>query len=172
MKKLLIVVDMQEDFVHGPLGTAEAQALLPHIERKIRQAKEEGTSLACTMDTHQPEYLQTQEGKKLPVVHCVEGTAGWNLCSGLSALLAGAKMFCKPTFGSIELGEYIREEGFDEVELIGVCTGICVLSNAALIKAYAPEIEIVVDSNLCACVSPQSHQTALRAMELLQVTVV
>ena len=171
MKTLLVVVDMQQDFVHGPLGTAEARAILPGVAERVRRAEKEGASLACTMDTHQPDYLQTQEGRKLPVLHCVEGTEGWTLCPGLAAPLAGAKMFRKPTFGSLELGEYVKNEDFDRVELVGVCTGICVLSNAALIRACAPEVEIFVNSALCACVSPESHQTALRAMQLLQVTV-
>ena len=171
MKELLVVVDMQCDFVSGALGTAEARKIVPLVAQKIGKARDEGISLACTMDTHQPDYPQTQEGRKLPVTHCVEGTSGWNLCPELSPLLEGAKMFRKPSFGSLELGEYVRNEGFDRVELAGVCTGICVLSNAALIKAYAPEAEIVVDGGLCACVSPESHQTALEAMKLLQVTV-
>ena len=171
MKTLLVIVDMQRDFVHGALGTAQAREILPRLERKIRQARDEGAALAYTMDTHQPDYLQTQEGKNLPVVHCVEGTTGWDVCPELSGLLEGAKAFRKPSFGSVELGEYVKKEGFDRVELAGVCTGICVLSNAALIKAYAPETEVVVDSGLCACVSPESHQTALQAMRLIQVAV-
>lgn len=172
MKNLLVVVDMQWDFVHGPLGTTQAQDILTRVEKKIQTARDEGTALAYTMDTHQPDYLQTQEGKKLPVEHCVKGTEGWALCSELSGLLEGAKVFHKPTFGSVELGEYVKNEGFDRVELIGVCTGICVLSNAVLIKAYSPEVEVVIDGDLCACVSPESHQTALKAMEFLQITVV
>lgn len=172
MKSLLVVVDMQRDFVYGPLGTVQAREILPQVEKKIHSARNDGTALAYTMDTHQPEYLQTREGKNLPVVHCVEGTEGWALCSGLSGLLEGAKAFHKPSFGSVALGEYVQREGFDRIELVGVCTGICVLSNAALIKAYAPESEVVVDGGLCACVSPESHQTALKALELLQVTVV
>lgn len=171
MKKLLVVVDMQRDFVHGALGTAQARDLLPRMERKIEKAEDEGVSLAYTMDTHQPDYLRTQEGKKLPLIHCVEGTEGWALCAELSPLLDGAKAFHKPSFGSVELGEYVKNEDFDTVELVGVCTGICVLSNAVLIKAYAPGTEIVVDGGLCACVSPESHQIALKAMELLQITV-
>ena len=171
MKKLLVIVDMQRDFVHGALGTAEAREILPRLERKIRQARSEGIALAYTMDTHQADYLQTQEGKNLPVAHCIEGTEGWDLCPELAALLQGAKIFRKPSFGSLELGEYVKQEGFDRVELAGVCTGICVLSNAALIKAYAPETEVVVDGTLCACVSPESHKTALQAMRLIQVAV-
>lgn len=171
MKKLLVVVDMQQDFVYGALGTAQAREILPRVEQKIKKAKDEAISLAYTMDTHQPDYPQTLEGKKLPVIHCVEGTEGWTLCSVLADLLEGATAFHKSSFGSVELGEYVKNEGFDRVELVGVCTGICVLSNAVLIKAYSPEIEILVDGGLCACVSPESHQTALKAMELLQITV-
>lgn len=171
MKTLLVVVDMQRDFVSGALGTAQAREILPRVEKKIREARDKGVSLAYTMDTHQPGYLQTLEGKNLPVVHCVEGTEGWTLCSGLPVLLEGAKAFRKPSFGSVELGEYVRGEGFDRVELVGVCTGICVLSNAVLIKAFAPETEVLVDGGLCACVSPESHRTALEAMKLVQVTV-
>lgn len=172
MKRLLVVVDMQQDFVYGSLGTAQARELLPRTEQKIRKACSEGISLACTMDTHQPDYLQTLEGKKLPVIHCVEGTEGWSLCPELSGLLENAKVFRKPSFGSVELGEYVKNEGFDRVGLMGVCTGICVLANAILIRAFSPEAEIVVYEDLCACVSQESHQTALKAMELLQVTVV
>lgn len=172
MKKLLVIVDMQQDFVHGALGTAEAREILPRVREKIQAARDAGVSLAYTMDTHQPDYLSTQEGKNLPVIHCVEGTQGWDLCSGLPALLDGAKEFRKPSFGSVELGQYVKSEGFDSVELAGVCTGICVLSNAVLIKAYAPETDVVVDSALCACVSPESHGTALKAMELVQVRIV
>ena len=172
MKKLLVVVDMQQDFVHGALGTDRAREILPRVREKIHKAVGEGASLAYTMDTHQPDYLQTREGKNLPVVHCVEGTEGWALCAELSGPLEGAKAFHKPSFGSVGLGEYVKSEKFDVVEMIGVCTGICVLSNAVLVKAYAPETDVLVDSGLCACVSPESHQTALDAMRLLQVTVV
>lgn len=172
MKKLLVVVDMQRDFVYGALGTARAREILPGVAKRIEKAREEGVSLACTMDTHQTDYPQTLEGKNLPVIHCVEGTEGWALCPELAALLKDAKVFRKPCFGSVELGEYVKNEGFDEVELIGVCTGICVLSNAVLIKAYAPETRVVVDGGLCACVSPESQQTALKAMELLQIAIV
>ena len=172
MKRLLVVVDMQQDFVSGALGTAQAREILTRVQEKIRTARDEAISLAYTMDTHQPDYLNTLEGKKLPVVHCVEGTAGWALCPELSGLLEGAKAFRKPSFGSVELGEYVTNEGFGSVELVGVCTGICVISNAVLIKAFAPETEVVVDGTLCACVSRESHQTALKAMELLQVTIV
>lgn len=172
MKTLLVIVDMQQDFVSGALGTAEAQALLPRMAEKIQKAAAEGTALAYTMDTHQPNYLETQEGKHLPVTHCVEGTTGWGLCAELAPLLQGAKEFRKPGFGSVALGEYVKSEGFERVELVGVCTGICVLSNAAVIKAFAPETEVVVDGSLCACVSPDSHQTALKAMRLIQVDMV
>lgn len=171
MKSLLVIVDMQQDFVHGALGTAEAREIMPRLTERIQRAKAEGESLACTMDTHQQDYLQTQEGKNLPVAHCIEGTDGWALCPELAGLLDGVIAFHKPSFGSLALGEYVKKEKFDRVELAGVCTGICVLSNAALIKAYAPEVEVVVNSGLCACVSPQSHATALAAMKLLQVTV-
>lgn len=171
MKSLLVVVDMQKDFVSGALGTAGAREILPRVEKKVRDAKAGGVSLAYTMDTHKQGYLETQEGKNLPVVHCVEGTDGWALCPELSGLLADAKAFHKPSFGSLALGEYVKNEGFDRVELVGVCTGICVISNAVLIKAYAPEVAVFVDGDACACVTPESHQTALDAMKLLQVTV-
>lgn len=171
MKKLLVVVDMQQDFVFGTLGSVQARAILPRVNARIKEARNGAVSLAYTMDTHQPDYLQTREGRNLPVPHCVKDTEGWALCPELSNTLEGAKAFYKPSFGSVDLGEYVRNEGFDQVELIGVCTGICVLSNAVLIKAHAPETEVIVDSALCACVSPESHQTALKAMELLQITV-
>ncbi|MDL2271923.1 cysteine hydrolase [Desulfovibrio sp. OttesenSCG-928-I05] len=169
MKSLLVIVDMQRDFVSGALGTPEAREILPRVAKRIRRAKADGVSLAYTMDTHQSDYLQTQEGRNLPVAHCIEGTEGWAVCPELSGLLEGAPAFHKPSFGSPALAEYVKNEGFDRIELAGVCTGICVLSNAALIKAYVPEAEIVVDKTLCACVSPETHQTAIRAMELLQI---
>lgn len=180
--KLLICVDLQNDFIDGTLGTNEAKALVPKIIEKI---KEEGakldTSIIFTKDTHLENYLQTQEGKNLPVPHCITGTYGWQINKDIFnafqqyAFLHNSKgIFLKNTFGSMELAKGILEDAslFSEIELIGLCTGICVLSNAILIKAAVPEIKITVDASLCACVTPETHKTALNAMKLCQINVI
>ena len=168
-KKLLVVVDMQNDFIGGALGTQEAQSILPAVRARIADARKEGEEVAFTRDTHGEEYLSTQEGKNLPVPHCIAGTAGHEIAAGLC--LAGERVFDKPTFGSIELAAYVKERGFAAVELVGVCTDICVISNALLIKAFCPEAEVCVRAGCCAGVTPQSHQTALDAMRACQVKI-
>lgn len=168
-KKLLIVVDMQNDFIGGALGTQEAQSILPAVRARIADARKEGEEVAFTRDTHGEEYLSTQEGKNLPVPHCIAGTAGHEIAAGLC--LAGERVFDKPAFGSIELAAYVKERGFAAVELVGVCTDICVISNALLIKAFCPEAEVCVRAGCCAGVTPQSHQTALDAMRACQVKI-
>lgn len=168
-KKLLVVVDMQEDFIGGALGTKEAQAVLPRIRERIAAARKDGYSLVFTRDTHAPDYLSSQEGKKLPVPHCIAGTAGWQLAEGLAE--AGDTIFDKPTFGSTALAEYAAAEGFAQIELIGVCTDICVISNALLLKAFLPEAEISVRADCCAGVTPESHARALGAMAACQVEI-
>lgn len=168
--KLLVVIDMQNDFIDGALGTKEAVAIVENVEKKIQQYREQGDMVVFTRDTHQSNYLETQEGKNLPVVHCIEGSKGWEISSKLS--VKDSKVFNKPSFGSIELGDFVASlNNLEEVELIGVCTGICVISNAMIIKAKVPELKVSVDSALCACVTPQSHATALEAMKLCQVNV-
>lgn len=168
-KKLLVVVDMQNDFIGGVLGTQEAQNILPAVRARIADARKEGEEVAFTRDTHGEEYLSTQEGKNLPVPHCIAGTAGHEIAAGLC--LAGERVFDKPAFGSIELAAYVKERGFAAVELVGVCTDICVISNALLIKAFCPEAEVCVRAGCCAGVTPQSHQTALAAMRACQVKI-
>lgn len=168
-KKLLVVVDMQNDFIGGALGTKEAQNILPAVRARIADARKEGEVVVFTRDTHGEEYLSTQEGKNLPVPHCIAGTAGHEIAAGLC--LAGERVFDKPAFGSIELAAYVKERGFAAVELVGVCTDICVISNALLIKAFCPEAEVCVRAGCCAGVTPQSHQTALAAMRACQVKI-
>ena len=168
-KKLLVVVDMQRDFVDGALGTREAQAILPRVRERIASARENGFTVAFTRDTHGTDYLTTQEGRKLPVVHCVEQTAGWQLADGLAQV--EDLVFDKPTFGSRALAEYAAKEQFEHIEVIGVCTDICVISNALLLKAFLPETEICVRSNCCAGVSPESHERALGAMAACQIDI-
>ena len=173
--KVLIVVDMQKDFIDGSLGTPEAPAIVPDVAAKIAAYPPE--AVYATRDTHTPDYLSSCEGRHLPVVHCVAGTPGHALHPQIAAALAQVApdhILDKPTFGSMELAARLRplaEEGPLEIELVGLCTGICVLSNAILLKAAFPEAEISVDAACCACVSPQAHDTALAAMKLCPITV-
>jgi len=169
--KLLIVVDMQNDFIDAALGTKEAVAIVPAVASKIAEYRASGNQVVFTRDTHQKNYMETQEGKNLPVIHCVEGTDGWQISSKLE--VGDSKIFNKPSFGSMELVDYVSSlENVEEIELIGLCTGICVISNAFIIKAKLPEVKITVDSSCCACVTPESHQTALNAMKLCQINVI
>ncbi len=171
MKKVLVVVDMQKDFVDGALGTAEAQAILPHVAAKIQAAQAAGYEVIFTRDTHEPNYLETQEGHNLPVVHCVRGTEGWQICEELTAGVEASRIFDKVTFGSRELAEALAQEEVESVEFIGVCTDICVISNALLVKAFMPEVLVSVDASCCAGVTPASHDNALAAMKMCQITV-
>ena len=151
MRKILIVVDMQNDFIDGALGTPEAVAIVENVKAKIRSYPPE--DVIATMDTHAPEYLSTQEGRNLPVVHCVRGTEGWEIRPDIAELLTGAKIYEKPTFGSTKLAEDLKalsEQEEIELELIGLCTDICVVSNALLLKASMPEVSISVDASCCA----------------------
>lgn len=170
MKELLIVVDMQNDFVSGALGSEQAQQILPRVNEKIAQAQQ----VVYTLDTHTDAYLDTQEGRRLPVAHCIKGTWGHALADGL-CIRDDAMMIEKPTFGSVTLGEHVRalfQTGqIDGVELVGLCTDICVISNAMLLKAFCPELPVAVDASACAGVSQQSHETALRAMRACQIDV-
>lgn len=173
MKHILIVVDMQKDFVDGALGTPEAVAIVPNVAEKIRNF--EGT-IFVTYDTHGIDYLYTAEGRKLPVPHCIKGTPGWELNASIAAALEG-KPFTKvekPTFGAVELPELVESAmgpGQFTVELVGLCTDICVVSNALLLKANFPEMEIFVDAACCAGVTPESHQAALTTMKMCQINV-
>lgn len=174
--KFLVVVDMQKDFVDGALGTAEAQAIVPAVVAKIETAKANGDRVFVTMDTHGEDYMQTQEGKNLPVPHCIKDTDGWRLDASVAGAIgdAACAILEKPTFGATKLPETLRQamENVgqpDEIEFIGLCTGICVISNVLLTKAAFPELPVTVDAACCACVTPASHQTALQAMALCQV---
>ena len=173
MKKLLFVIDMQNDFIDGALGTKEAQSILPAVIERVRSFDGD---LIFTRDTHFDDYMETQEGKNLPVPHCIKGTPGWELAPELEKLRQerNAPVFDKLTFGCKELPAYLEEhypEGLGSAEFIGVCTDICVISNALLVKAFLPEAEVAVDAACCAGVTPESHRTALAAMRTCQITV-
>ncbi len=166
MKRTLIVVDMQNDFIDGTLGTAEAQAIVVNVKNKINQYRSRGEEIIFTRDTHQENYPETQEGKKLPVKHCIEGTEGWQIAEGLE--VPGAVIVDKPSFGWTHWAD--RE--FEEIELVGLCTDICVVSNALILKALFPEIEITVDASCCAGVTPATHRAALETMKMCQINIV
>lgn len=168
MKELLVVVDMQKDFIDGALGTSEAQKIVGNVKEKIENFDGD---VVFTLDTHSEIYLSTQEGKNLPVEHCIKGTSGWELDENLKELAQGRQIFEKPTFGSVELAEYVVSKEYTEVELIGLCTDICVISNAMLIKAFLPEVKVAVDALCCAGVTPESHNNALSAMAMCQIEI-
>ena len=167
--KFLIVVDMQVDFITGSLGSKLAEAIVPKVVQKVKNF--DGTIL-FTRDTHFADYLSTQEGRKLPVVHCVKDTAGWEICEELKPY--ANTVVDKITFGSVDLPKLIKEytENVEEIELCGLCTDICVISNAVILKAAFPEAKIVVDGNCSAGVSEESHNTALKAMKAVQIEIV
>lgn len=165
MKKTLIVVDMQKDFIDGALGTKEAVAIVENVKKKIAEYQANGDEIIFTRDTHQRDYLDTNEGKYLPVEHCIEGTEGWQIWEGLE--VPGAIYVDKPTFGYLNWVDYKLES----VELVGLCTDICVVSNALIIKAQYPEIRVSVDASCCAGVTPESHEAALVTMKMCQVEV-
>lgn len=172
MRKILIVVDMQKDFVDGALGTAEAVAIVPAVVEKIKEYKKE--DIFVTRDTHQKDYLSTQEGRNLPVEHCIEGTPGWELDSKVAEAVSGAEVVNKPTFGSTALVDMVKKIAEKEdisIELIGLCTDICIVSNALLLKAAMPEVEIGVDASCCAGVTPEKHNAALETMRSCQIMV-
>lgn len=174
MKKILIVVDMQKDFVDGALGSKEAVAIVDNVVNKIKTF--EGDIIA-TYDTHPENYMETQEGKNLPVPHCIKGTDGWKLDAKVQSALDNLsyKTIEKPTFGSTELPEYIKEiynPDEIEIELIGLCTDICVVSNALLLKANFLETKISVDAKCCAGVTPDTHKSALTTMKMCQINVI
>lgn len=174
-KKVLCVIDMQNDFITGSLGTPEAQAILPKVEEKIDSADPD-TIVIFTRDTHTEDYLNTLEGKNLSVPHCIAGTPGWEIAENLTKYFEEALWVVnKPTFGSIDLMEELKliKKQYEEIELefVGLCTGICVLSNSILARTTFPDVKITVDSSCCACVSPESHKTALEAMKLCQIII-
>ena len=169
---LLIVVDMQNDFINGSLGTKEAQAIVPAVKARILEAMEDRWQVIFTKDTHSIDYLKTQEGKNLPIKHCLRGSDGWQLHPELQDLSIGSSVFEKGSFGSLELAEYVSSLNPDAIEVIGLCTDICVVSNALLFKAAMPEAPITVDASCCAGVTPESHRHALETMKMCQIKVV
>lgn len=172
MKKILVVIDMQNDFIDAALGTAEAAAIVPAVKDKILSYAPE--NVIATMDTHGEDYMDTQEGRNLPVVHCIKGSDGWQICPDIAGLLTEAKIYEKPTFGSIALAADLKalsEQEEIELELIGLCTDICVVSNALLLKAAMPEVKISVDAACCAGVTPEKHLAALDTMRSCQIQV-
>lgn len=169
--KTLIVVDMQHDFIDGTLGTPEAIAIVPAVARKIDSRLQEGWQVIYTKDTHTENYLQTQEGHHLPVMHCVKHTPGWEIPETLRR--EGCQVVEKPSFGSRELAELLATDpALECVELVGLCTDICVISNALLLKAYLPELPISVDASCCAGVTPESHRNALTSLKMCQVEII
>ena len=168
-KKLLVVVDMQKDFVDGSLGTKEAQAIVPAVRARIGEYLAADQEVVFTQDTHFENYLETLEGKKLPVVHCQRGTEGWQIVPELADF--PGKRFEKSTFGSVDLAVYVRDGNYESVELAGLCTDICVLANAILIRTVLPGTEVTVDASCCAGVTPESHHNALEAMKMCQISV-
>lgn len=195
--KVVIVVDMQKDFIDGALGTPEAQAIIPLVAETIHQFADPHTAIIFTKDTHTDDYMNTLEGKNLPVPHCIEGTAGYGIvdevfeawiqhAQGENRYMSGYDAYPvydenpirvkKPTFGSVELQNILYDMNdrfeIEEITLMGVCTGICVLSNAILCKATLPEVPVNVVADCCACVTPESHKTALEAMKLCQINII
>jgi nicotinamidase-related amidase len=167
--KILVVVDMQKDFIDDALGTAEAVAIVPNVIEKIKEYENSDSLVIYTKDTHLENYMDTREGKHLPVPHCIKGTEGHEIPD---EILRGHDLIIeKPTFGSVELVDYLAKIEFDEIELIGLCTDICVVSNALLIKARFPEREVSVDSSCCAGVTPATHEAALTTMKMCQINV-
>ena len=171
-KKVLVVVDMQNDFITGSLGTPEAQAIVPKVVEKIQGF---GGTVLYTQDTHGADYLQTQEGRNLPVEHCLKGTWGWQLEPRVEAVRATTPIE-KPTFGSKGLAEVLKawdtyEGPLEEIVLIGLCTDICVVSNALMLKGFMPEVPISVDARCCAGVTPEAHEAALATMASCQIEV-
>jgi len=173
--RFLIVVDMQNDFVDGSLGTGEAVAIVPAVAERIRACRAAGWDVIATLDTHGENYLDTAEGRKLPVRHCIRGTDGWKLNPEVEKALGDSTRLEKPTFGSVRLPEVIRErlEGDKQpvIELIGLCTDICVASNALLLKAHFPEADISVRRSCCAGVTPAKHEAALETMTSCQIDI-
>lgn len=175
--KILVVVDMQNDFTSGALGNKECEGVVPKVVDIINN--EEFDEIILTRDTHQSNYLETQEGKKLPVEHCIKDTDGWQIRDEIISAVRDKKhsIIDKSTFGSIYLAMALNcvldeEKKNYDITLVGVCTGICVISNALLLKAYFPEAKINVRADACACVTPESHKTALEAMKMCQINII
>lgn len=171
MKKLLIVIDMQNDFIDGSLGTSKAQKTVPIVKEKIETYKQNGDDIIFTRDTHGSDYLQTQEGRKLPIEHCIAGTTGHEISPLLDT--SGCEIIDKPSFGSLTLAQRVAEKAdlYSEIELCGLCTDICVVSNALLLKVQLPEKNITVDASCCAGTTPEGHAAALKTMQACQIDI-
>ncbi len=173
MRNILVVVDMQNDFIDGALGTPEAEAIVPKVVEKLGQY--DPWNIYLTRDTHYENYLETQEGRNLPVEHCIKDTPGWQLRAEVAEAAEGATIVDKPTFGSVELASKLMVERAQEaleIEVVGLCTDICVVSNALLFKAAMPEAPITVDAACCAGVTPEKHRAALETMKSCQIRVI
>ena len=177
MKKILIVVDMQKDFIDGSLGTQEARDIVEKVRQKILSYPKE--NVYATLDTHTDDYLSSQEGQNLPVPHCIKGTEGWELDASLQGLIPPDHFFEKGSFGSLDLAKILQKQYAEQetekdglsIELIGLCTDICVVSNALLLKAFLPEVPLSVDSSCCAGVTKEKHEAALETLRSCQVKV-
>ena len=173
MKNVLIVVDMQVDFVTGALGSDAARAIVPRVSAKISEYKKRGDLIIFTRDTHRKDYLQTQEGKNLPVEHCILGTEGWKIYGELDTGCKGHYYATKNTFGWLNWGEFIKNNNvIENIELSGLCTDVCVVSNALILKAMYPENKITVDAQCCAGVTEESHRAALLTMKMCQINII
>lgn len=172
MNKLLVVVDMQKDFIDGALGTAEAVSIVDNVASYIEKCEKEDFDIVFTRDTHGEDYLNTQEGKKLPVVHCIKDSEGWQIDKKLRKYTENKLIFDKPAFGSVELMNYVTKNGYEEIHLLGLCTDICVISNAMLVKAALPEARICVVESCSAGVTPDSHNNSLEAMKSCQIEII
>lgn len=170
MKRLLLVVDFQNDFVNGALGFEGAEKVEAPILKKLKEYKDNGEDIIFTRDTHQSNYLETEEGKNLPIEHCIEGTFGWEIYG--EAKDYATIVFDKPTFGSLELGIYLQDKDYDVVEIAGLVSNICVISNAAIVKAALPEVQIVVDASMTDSYDKKLHKEALDVMEGFQVKII
>ncbi|MCL2018306.1 MAG: cysteine hydrolase [Oscillospiraceae bacterium] len=170
MKKLLLVIDMQNDFITGTLGSDKAQEIVEAVKLKTDEYRKNGDAIIFTRDTHTADYMKTQEGRLLPVPHCIEGTDGHLITPELET--EGCEIINKCSFGSLELAEYIAAKNYEEIELCGLCTDICVVSNALILKARLPEVKITVDQSCCAGVSEESHKAALLTMKMCHVEMI
>ena len=173
MNKLLIVIDMQNDFVTGALGSKAAREIVGAVDKKLHTACDSGDQVLFTRDTHDENYLKSQEGQYLPVVHCVKGTPGWEIIDALKPYIKTiSDVMDKPAFGSLELARQVAGGNYDEIELCGLCSDICVVSNALILKAQLPETKVTVDARCCAGVTEESHKAALLTMKMCQVNVI
>ena len=172
MKKAIVVIDMQNDFVTGALRNEDAIKMIPRAVAKLKAAKKEGLPIIFTRDTHSKEgYMSSEEGKNLPLPHCLEGEEGWEIIPELKPFTKDAVVIDKPGFGSTELGEYLRQQDYEEIEMFGLCTDICVIANAMTVKAFLPNAHVAVDANCCEGITPESHKTALEAMKMCHIEI-